>query len=152
MNNKKYTKGELFEGTPAEKAMALEKGDVFISETSIIYYDARCETPFRIKHAYLDVSVLIGPYWTMKWYHAIEEKKEFPIKFQEDVLVRDGNNKIWRWQKFGKIINYQLYPFLCLGNNYSFIIPLKGNEHLHGTTDDCEDQWDYDRLKKEGYV
>lgn len=55
------------------------------------------------------------------------------------VLVRDNNEQFWTcdWFSFHDI--KQVYPFACVGHYVSQCIPFVGNEHLLGTTDDCNE-------------
>jgi len=60
------------------------------------------------------------------------------------VLVRCNSLERWHIQFFEKY-NRELdakYPFICLCNNkYSQCIPYEGNEHLLGTTNDCDEYY-----------
>lgn len=61
------------------------------------------------------------------------------LKPFDKVLVRWGSN-VWHIQFFEKYDKRLNYPFTCMNNNhYKQCIPFKGNEHLLGTTDDCDD-------------
>lgn len=61
--------------------------------------------------------------------------------FESKVLVRYEEYKKWRPAYWGfydddTITNYHYY---CFGAVYAQCIPYEGNEHLLGTTDDCDD-------------
>jgi len=55
------------------------------------------------------------------------------------VLVRD-NNKEWRYVPFSHITNGS-WKFNAVGTIWEQCIPFKGNEHLLGTTDMCDEQY-----------
>jgi hypothetical protein len=62
--------------------------------------------------------------------------------FESRVLVRDRNNDEWRGQFFSHYNNCSDRPYICVGNEglaeYKQCIPYEGNEHLLGTTNDCD--------------
>ena len=62
------------------------------------------------------------------------------LKPFDKVLVR-VDNSYWRIQFFERINKKNKnYPFVCMkGSNYKQCIPYEGNEHLLGTTDDCDE-------------
>lgn len=62
--------------------------------------------------------------------------------FESRVLVRDLEENAWHpaiWGCLGDV--YQdMYPYIMEGGNgFEYCIPYEGNEHLLGTTDDCDD-------------
>ena len=70
--------------------------------------------------------------------------------FESKVLVRDSINSIreydeeqtdvWRPAIWGVYVKDNLYPFGVQGGCYfNYCIPYEGNEHLLGTTDDCDE-------------
>lgn len=63
------------------------------------------------------------------------------LKPFDKVLVRDNNEQFWTcdWFSFHDI--KQVYPFACVGHYVSQCIPFVGNEHLRGTTDDCDEYY-----------
>ena len=64
------------------------------------------------------------------------------LKPFDKVLVRDGNDKNWVVNIFGYYRHETKYPFYCSGNiNVGFkqCIPYEKNEHLLGTTNDCDE-------------
>lgn len=76
-----------------------------------------------------------------KNYELIPNKFDITtLKPFDKVLVR-ANNSYWRIQFFEKINKKNKnYPFVCMsGNNYKQCIPYEGNEHLLGTTDNCNE-------------
>ena len=60
--------------------------------------------------------------------------------FESRVLVRDKNTDKWKSNFWGfyDIDNAMNYPYECCGNSFAQCIPYEGNEHLLGTTDDCD--------------
>ena len=75
----------------------------------------------------------------------IELKPKFDITtlvpFESKVLVRDKNTDKWKSSFWGfyDIDNAMNYPYECCGNSFAQCIPYEGNEHLFGTTNDCDD-------------
>lgn len=62
--------------------------------------------------------------------------------FESKVLVRDSNVEKWRpatWGYYDKDSEYN-YPYEVVGGHgFSMCIPYEGNEHLIGTTNDCDE-------------
>lgn len=65
------------------------------------------------------------------------------LKPFDKVLVRDDNKNKWSINFWGFYdINYDInYPYECCGNSFAQCIPYEGNEHLLGTTDDCDEYY-----------
>lgn len=63
------------------------------------------------------------------------------LKPFDKVLVRDTKEQVWIADLFSHIVNRLLggYTFACVGHYPSQCIPYEGNEHLLGTTDDCDE-------------
>ena len=65
------------------------------------------------------------------------------VPFESRVLVRDRKCEEWRpavWGYYDEITGS--YPFEVVGGHgYTFCVPYEGNEHLLGTTKDCEDRY-----------
>lgn len=63
------------------------------------------------------------------------------VPFESRVLVRDRNTEKWKSNFWGfyDIDSAMNYPYECCGNSFGQCIPYEGNEHLLGTTNDCED-------------
>jgi hypothetical protein len=63
--------------------------------------------------------------------------------FESRVLVRDRDNDEWRGQFFSHYNNCSDRPYICIGNEglaeYKQCIPYKGNKHLLGKTDSCDE-------------
>lgn len=63
------------------------------------------------------------------------------LKPFDKVLVRDNNTQKWTTDFFSFIDESQIYPFICSGHYVHQCIPYEGNEHLLGTTNDCDDYY-----------
>jgi hypothetical protein len=63
------------------------------------------------------------------------------LKPFDKVLVRDTKEQVWVADLFSHMVNRPLggYTFACVGHYPSQCIPYEGNEHLLGTTDDCDE-------------
>lgn len=62
------------------------------------------------------------------------------LKPFDRVLVRDVNNDYWNVNLFGSYFIGWNSPFVCAGKEgYRQCVPYEGNEHLLGTTNDCDD-------------
>lgn len=62
------------------------------------------------------------------------------LKPFDKVLGRTDNTGIWECDLFSCYNDSELYNnFHCIGVNYRYCIPYEGNEHLLGTTGDCDD-------------
>lgn len=63
------------------------------------------------------------------------------LKPFDKVLVRDTKEQVWVADLFSHMINRSFggYTFACVGHYPSQCIPYEGNEHLLGTTDDCDE-------------
>lgn len=69
----------------------------------------------------------------------------FPTKFDittlkafDKVLVRDTNTQKWTADVFSFFDKTHVYPYVCVGHYTNQCIPYFGNEHLLGTTNDCD--------------
>ena len=79
----------------------------------------------------------------------IEEQDDWelvPDKFDintlkpfDKVLVRDNNAQKWTVDLFSLFDKSLIYPYSCVGHYTNQCIPYEGNEHLLGTTNDCND-------------
>lgn len=59
--------------------------------------------------------------------------------FESKVLVRDSKKFSWRPALYGGVDYQSLCPFITVGGMmYKCMIPYEGNEHLLGTTNDCD--------------
>ena len=63
------------------------------------------------------------------------------LKPYDKVLVRDDNNSAWINAFFGfyDTVTTERYPFVASGVKWEQCIPYEGNEHLLGTTNDCNE-------------
>lgn len=65
--------------------------------------------------------------------------------FESTVLVRDKDTDEWRGHFFSHYDNKSDRPYICIGvegiNEYKQCIPYNGNEHLLGTTNDCDEYY-----------
>ena len=60
--------------------------------------------------------------------------------FESKVLVRDNVDEIWFPCFFGGLSGNNDYPYSIICNkSWKYCIPYKGNEHLLGKTDDCDE-------------
>lgn len=94
----------------------------------------------------------IGYSTTIHDWVRIEDQDEWelvPNKFDintlkpfDKVLVRDTNGQVWTADLFSHIINKDpnlKIIFVCVGHYPKQCIPFKNNEHLLGTSNDCDD-------------
>lgn len=58
--------------------------------------------------------------------------------FESTVLVRSGNDRLWKPAMFGFYVKDTGY-FALGGTCWMYCIPYEGNEHLLGTTNDCDE-------------
>ena len=64
------------------------------------------------------------------------------LKPFDKVLVRNTNKDYWMISMFGYIGNYDKQYFMCIANSSFYqCIPYEGNEHLLGTTNDCDEYY-----------
>ena len=65
--------------------------------------------------------------------------------FESRVLVRDKNIDEWRGHFFSHYDNKSDRPYICIGvegvSEYKQCVPYEGNEHLLGTTKDCNEYY-----------
>lgn len=61
------------------------------------------------------------------------------LKPFDKVLVRGDTGQKWTHDFFGFMDKDKGYPFVCVGHYVIQCIPYEGNEHLLGTTDDCDE-------------
>lgn len=62
------------------------------------------------------------------------------LKPFDKVLVRDGAKYEWRIEFFSHTQN-EVYMFACLVDSWIQCVPYEGNEHLLGTTIDCDEYY-----------
>lgn len=63
------------------------------------------------------------------------------LKPFDKVLVRDNDEQFWTVDFFGFQDDRMVYKFACVGHCVNQCIPYEGNEHLLGTTNDCDDYY-----------
>ena len=73
--------------------------------------------------------------------------KKFDINilkpFESRVLVRSESCKLWKPAIFGCRLEGAHSPYYALGGTcWKYCIPYEGNEHLLGTTDDCDEYYE----------
>ena len=62
------------------------------------------------------------------------------VPFESRVLVRDSEMGIWLPDFFGCFDNSNECPYMVVGGiRWKYCIPFEGNQHLLGTTDDCDE-------------
>lgn len=73
-------------------------------------------------------------------YELVSDKFDVTtLKPFDKVLVRDNNEQFWTCDWFSFHDTKQVYPFACVGHYVSQCIPYEGNQHLLGTTNDCDE-------------
>ena len=81
---------------------------------------------------------------------SIEEQDEYELvpnkfdittlkPFESRVLARDDGYSLWQPCLWGLYDKGHKFPYITIGNRYRYCIPYKGNEHLFGTTESCDD-------------
>lgn len=62
------------------------------------------------------------------------------LKPFDKVLVRNDNSQVWKCNLYS---HYSEYPFhyVCINTSYKQCISFEGNEHLVGTTNDCDEYY-----------
>lgn len=65
------------------------------------------------------------------------------LKPFDKVLARDTYRQVWTADFFSHDTKGQFggYRFACIGHNWHQCIPYKGNEHLLGTSNDCDEHF-----------
>lgn len=61
------------------------------------------------------------------------------VPFESKVLIRDHKSQKWNPAIWGTYDNDPYYPYRLIGTISHCCIPYEGNEHLLGTTNDCDD-------------
>lgn len=81
--------------------------------------------------------------FTAPWY---KKKKFDPKTLQpfDKVLVRDNVNVNWNCDFLLHIIDFEHYPYKCIGSGYVYCIPYNDDtKHLVGTTDEAPEYYRY---------
>ena len=75
-------------------------------------------------------------------YELVPDKFDITtLKPFDKVLVRSDNSDVWECDFFSSYNPNCSNKFHCIGAWYNKCIPYIGNEHLRGTTDDCDDYY-----------
>lgn len=78
------------------------------------------------------------PFGKQNEYELIPNKFDITtLKPFDKVLVRDFDNGIWDIEFFSRLLDGK--HFKCLDVSYTQCIPYENNQHLLGTTNDCDD-------------
>ena len=72
-------------------------------------------------------------------YPSPEELNEEGANGWEFVMIDKFTKQFWTCDWFSFHDTKQVYPFACVGHYVSQCIPYESNEHLLGTTDDCDE-------------
>lgn len=126
-------------------------------ETKVLEKYIKFKTGDKIRHKYGNERIISfctdDGYWTTShdWIsrHQQDEYRLVPNKFDittlkpfNKVLVRCSSLERWHIDFFEIFDKNNKFPFVCLHNNrYKECIPYEGNEHLLGTTDDCDEYY-----------
>lgn len=80
--------------------------------------------------------------------HKQEDYELVPSKFDistfmpfDKVLIRSENSDIWECDIFSSYNSECSNPYHCIGAWYEQCVPYEGNEHLLGTTNDCDEYY-----------
>ena len=96
-------------------------------------------------HYILDDNDYALPFESQDQYELAPDKFDFSalVPFESKVLVRDSQSTKWLpaiwgfYNEDGCDYHYEVVG----GNSFSYCIPYEGNEHLRGTTNDCDDYY-----------
>ena len=102
-----------------------------------------------VNNHYYEVSLILTDTFKLLEIKAQDDYELVPNKFniktlkpfESKVLVRDKNTEKWKSTFWGfyDIDNAMNYPYECCGNSFAQCVPYEGNEHLLGTTNDCDE-------------
>ncbi len=103
-------------------------------------------------HIFTITEISNGRYWSNRLAIEYIEKQDdwelVPNKFDittlkafNKVLVRDDNRQKWTVDMFSFYDKTLIYPFNCIGHYVNQCIPYENNEHLLGTTNDCDEYY-----------
>ena len=62
------------------------------------------------------------------------------LKPFDKVLARNDNSCVWKCNWYSHYSKYP-YHYICTDTGYKQCIPYEGNQHLRGTTDDCDEYY-----------
>lgn len=95
---------------------------------------------YHVDYGYDDGVVYVG-LKSQDDYELVPNKFDITtLKPFDKVLVRDNDEQLWSADLFG-FYGKTLYPFMCVGHYTNQCVPYEGNEHLLGTTDDCDEYY-----------
>lgn len=63
------------------------------------------------------------------------------VPFESRVLIRDNGYSLWQPGLWGLYDKEHRFPYVTIGCRYKQCIPYEGNEHLLGTTNDCDEYY-----------
>lgn len=98
-------------------------------------------TEIRDTHYILDDESAL-PFTFQDEYDLVPNKFDITTlkPFKSEVLVRNYESDYWKPAIFGFVVKEKNVSFCVEGGNFfNKCIPYEGNEHLLGTTDDCDD-------------
>jgi hypothetical protein len=110
------------------------------SEDAIGRIEKIVDNVYHVDYSFDDGVVYVG-LKSQDDYELVPNKFDITtLKPFDKVLVRDNNEQLWLADLFG-FYRKTLYPFMCVGHYTNQCIPYEGNEHLLGTTDDCDEYY-----------
>lgn len=77
-----------------------------------------------------------GKYWDAEKKQIVDLKLKYEFKPFDKVLVRDDETSEWKANFYSQMGAFGSYE--CISGVWGDCIPYEGNEHLLGTTDNCE--------------
>ena len=96
-------------------------------------------TEIKDTHYILD-DELAHPFTSQDEYELAPSKFDIStLKPFDKVLIRDTNYSKWKLSFWGFYDIDNDYPYECCGGMFAQCIPYEGNQHLLGTTDDCDE-------------
>ena len=82
------------------------------------------------------------PFVKQKDYELVPNKFDITtLKPFDKVLVRDNNEQKWTVDLFSFYDKDLVYKYVCVGHYVNQCVPYEDNEHLLGTTDDCDEYY-----------
>lgn len=91
-------------------------------------------------HYELDDGGILPLDYQYKWELVSNKFDITTLKPFDKVLVRDNDKQEWVISFFSHCNGLELYKYSCInGSGYVYCIPYEHNEHLLGTTNDCDD-------------
>lgn len=121
----KFKKGDILQDVRFPKALPMVILDVVISKQ---YYTIRDSTGSE---------VCISFDCAHKYFEYFKESIKLPFKVGDLVLTRAHDQATWKVNLFSHLCDSSPY-FACANSTWPQCIPLKGNEHLAGTAQQCD--------------